>query len=73
VTLELGGKPITRDVRTGSSYLSQCDVAPTFGLGANAKGPVAVVVKWPSGKRERFEGLAPNREHRLVEGKGKAQ
>jgi hypothetical protein len=73
VTLEVGGKPITRDVRTGSSYLSQCDVAPTFGLGANAKEPVAVVVKWPSGKRERFEGLAPNHEHQLVEGKGKAQ
>ncbi len=73
VTLESGGKKITRDVRTGSSYLSQCDVAPTFGLGANAKDPVAVVVKWPSGKSERFEGLAPNQEHRLVEGKGKAQ
>jgi len=73
VTLENGGKGITRDVRTGSSYLSQCDVAPTFGLGPNAKDPVAVVVRWPSGKSERFEGLAPNQEHRLVEGKGKAK
>jgi len=73
VTLENGGKAITRDVRTGSSYLSQCDVAPTFGLGPNAKEARAVVVRWPSGKSERFEGLAPNQEHRLVEGKGKAQ
>jgi len=63
---------VTRDVRTGSSYLSQCDIAPTFGLGADAKAPVIVVVRWPSGTSERFEGLAPDREHRLVEGQGKA-
>ena len=82
VTIKTAAGEITRDVETGSSYLSQCDVAPTFGLGPGVKSaadgkatwpPVDAVVKWPSGKRELFAGLAANQEHRLVEGKGKAQ
>jgi len=71
VTLVSGGKRIRRDVRTGSSYLSQCDVAPTFGLGKAGAGPAAVEVRWPDGRRELFDGLAPDREHLLVEGAGK--
>jgi hypothetical protein len=72
VTLETAsGRRLTRAVDTGSSYLSQCDVAPTFGLGDDAKAPVSVEVRWPSGAKERFEGLEPGREHRLVEGQGK--
>jgi hypothetical protein len=73
VTVKTAAGVITRDVRTGSSYLSQCDLAPTFGLGAGAKAPVDVTVRWPSGKRERFAGLAPDREHRLLEGQGQAE
>jgi hypothetical protein len=81
VTAKTAAGELTRDVRTGSSYLSQCDLAPTFGLGPGTKGaggaptfaPVDVTVRWPSGRRELFAGLAPNREHRLVEGQGKAQ
>jgi hypothetical protein len=68
VTVKTAAGEISRFVCTGSSYLSQCDVAPTFGLGADARTPVDVTVRWPSGKTERFAGLAPNREHRLVEG-----
>jgi hypothetical protein len=75
VALVKGDKRIRREVRTGSSYLSQCDVAPTFGLGkppsGASHGPQAVEVRWPDGKRESFEGLAPNQEHVLVEGKGR--
>ncbi len=74
ITLVHDGKTLRRDVRTGSSYLSQSDIAPTFGLGAAAgatTAPVAIEVHWPSGKRERFEGLAPNREHAVTEGQGK--
>jgi len=70
ITLESGGTKRRREVRTGSSYLSQCDVAPTFGLGRST-GPVDVEVRWPGGRRERFDGLAPGREHRLVEGAGR--
>jgi hypothetical protein len=73
ITLERNGRKLHRDVRCGSSYLSQSDLAPTFGLGADAKGPVDVEVRWPDGKVEKFAGLAPNREHRLVEGTGQGR
>jgi hypothetical protein len=66
VTLVSGGKQRRRDVRTGSSYLSQCDLAPTFGLG-KSNGAQTVEVHWPDGKLERFDGLAAGQEHRLVQ------
>lgn len=72
IRVTAGGRTLRRDVRTGSSYLSQCDVAPTFGLGKGAGGPVAAEVRWPSGKVERFEALAAGKEHVVVEGSGVA-
>ncbi len=70
VTLTTGGKTLRRDVRTGSSYLSQCDIAATFGLGSTTETTATVEVRWPSGKRERFADLALDREHVVTEGQG---
>jgi len=70
ISLTAGGRTLRRDVRTGSSYLSQCDMAPTFGLGPAADGKATVEVRWPSGRKERFADLAIDREHVVAEGKG---
>jgi enediyne biosynthesis protein E4 len=58
VTVVAGGKRQTRLVRTGSSYLSQSDVFPTFGLGAVTKVD-ELRVKWPLGAERVYpvEGI----------------
>ena len=59
VRANLDGLVMERRVRTGSSYLSQSELAVTFGLGSNR--PVASLkVTWPSGQVERFQQVAPN-------------
>ena len=56
-------------VRSGSSYCSQSDLTQTFGLGADPEVQ-ALEVEWPSGARDRVEGIAVNQRIRIVEGKG---
>jgi len=73
ISITAGGRTLRRDVRTGGSYLSQCDMAPTFGLGAATGDKATAEVRWPSGKKERFADLALDREHVLAEGKGAPQ
>ena len=46
----------TRMVKTGSSYLSQSELALTFGLGRRDKAE-RVVVEWPSSAQQEFKGL----------------
>jgi len=64
-----GGQSLWRMVKTGSSYLSQSELPVTFGLGARSKVD-AIEVVWPSGKSERFAGLAADRTVTIQEGKG---
>jgi hypothetical protein len=71
ISLTAGGRTLRRYVRTGSSYLSQCQVAPTFGLGAAPEKMVTVTVTWPSGRSETFADLEVGREHEVVEGAGR--
>ena len=71
ISVTSSGRTLRRDVRTGSSYLSQCQLAPTFGLGATADAKVAVEVRWPSGKRETFPDLAVDADHVVTEGQGR--
>jgi hypothetical protein len=68
VRVTAAGVTRTRLSRTGSSYLSQCDLAPTFGLGKST-GPHTIEVRWPDGKVEKFDGLTAGKEHRLAQGK----
>jgi len=55
VTLHAGGRAQRRDVRTGSSYLSQSETTLTFGLppGVARASELELEVRWPSGRVER--------------------
>ena len=55
VTVESSGRRQVREVRTGSSYLSQSDLTLLFGLG-EAQEVNRLWVAWPSGRRQVFEG-----------------
>jgi hypothetical protein len=47
-------------VRSGGSYCSQSDLALTFGLARDEK-ITSLAVEWPSGSKQNFTNLAPNR------------
>ncbi len=51
----------------GGSYLSASDPRLHFGLGA-ARRADRVEVRWPSGRRDTYEGLAADAGYRLREG-----
>ena len=53
-------------VKSGSSYLSQSELAVTFGLGARDSAQV-VVVEWPSGNTQEFKDVRHGR-YVLTEG-----
>jgi hypothetical protein len=63
------GRPMFRRVRVGGSYLSAGDPRLLFGLAGNA-AITGLAVAWPDGSCERWSGLALNRYHELVQGKG---
>ncbi len=56
----------SRMVKTGSSYLSQSELAVTFGLGKRDRVD-RVVVEWPSGRTEEYKDLRA-RAYECVEG-----
>ena len=66
VTVTAGGANQTWLVRTGSSYLSQSQLDPTFGLGKATKVD-KVTVKWPSGRSQTLTNLPVNRVVEVVE------
>jgi len=67
------GEPtLWRRVNTDSSYLSAGDVRAHFGLGDNSRIE-AVLVRWPDGSKERFEGIQADRIVKLQRGAGKQQ
>ncbi|VTS04528.1 CRTAC1 family protein [Tuwongella immobilis] len=70
ITVEVAGQTRKRYAKGGASYLSSNDRRIVLGLGA-ASEPVNVTVDWPSGepRRQVFTGLAPDRYHRLQQGK----
>ncbi len=58
-----------RMVKSGSSYLSQSELAVTFGLEKHDQVDIAVI-HWPSGRTEEFKNLAAGRCYECIEGKG---
>jgi len=64
-----GGLMQTRMVRSGSSYLSQSEMAASFGLGKRDKIE-RVVIDWPSGRSEEYKDLASGHAYEVTEGKG---
>jgi enediyne biosynthesis protein E4 len=56
VRLWAGGKVQLREVRAGSSYLSQSSHDLLFGIGTNEKAE-RIEVRWPDGKREELNDI----------------
>ncbi len=56
-------------VRSGGSYLSQSDLALTFGLGKDDKVS-ALLVEWPSGAKQRLTALSANQFLSIDETRG---
>jgi hypothetical protein len=69
VRIHYGGEASSRLVKSGSSYLSQSELALTFGLGPRDKVDRAVLT-WPSGRVEEYKNVAAGRMHECTEGKG---
>ena len=57
----------TREVRSGSSYLSQNDLRLLFGLG-NYKKADHIEVRWPSGLKQKFSNIEANQILVIEEG-----
>jgi hypothetical protein len=68
--LRNGQDPLWRRVHADSSYLSANDFRPHFGLG-DKPDIEAVLVHWPDGSQERFEGIKSDRIVTLRHGSGK--
>jgi hypothetical protein len=64
-----GGITQSNMVKAGSSYLSQSELALTFGLGM-ADTVERMVIEWPSGRTEEFKNLKAGRAYECLETKG---
>lgn len=67
----VGGRRISGEVQTGSSFLSQNDSRLHFGLGGDARYD-RIEVQWPGGRRESFAGGPANQIVTLKQGGGSA-
>lgn len=71
VRVTTGNLTQIREVRSGSSYLSQNDMRLHFGLGQHRRVD-RVVIRWPGGLQEQVEGVEANQILMLVEGSVKS-
>ena len=69
IRLSVGSRTQIRDVKAGSSYLSQNDLRAHFGLGTAAQADRVEVV-WPDGRMESVANVAANQIVTIAEGKG---
>ena len=69
VRVVTGSRTQLRDVKAGSSYLSQNDLRAHFGLGMSTRAD-RIEVKWPSGRVDAFPDVAANQIVTIEEGKG---
>jgi len=69
VRIFAGGQSQWRQVRGGSSYLSQSELPLTFGLGKRDKVD-KVVIDWPSGRTEEYKDLSVGKSYKCLESKG---
>ncbi|HZO89028.1 MAG TPA: CRTAC1 family protein [Chthonomonadaceae bacterium] len=66
VIVTTGGVTQRAMVRSGSSYLSQSDLRPHFGLGAQTTADVEI--RWPSGQVDKFTNVACDHLYTAHEG-----
>ncbi len=64
--------PLIQTLYAGDGYLSQSSKWMHFGLGHETKVQ-SVLVHWPGGKVERFQGIESKHRYLLVEGTGKVK
>jgi enediyne biosynthesis protein E4 len=69
VTVQTASGQQLREVRSGSSYISQNDLRLHFGLGKDATIS-KVVIRWPNGKEEELKDVAADAIYTVVEGSG---
>jgi hypothetical protein len=69
IRLTANGRTQMRDIKAGSSYLSQNDLRAHFGLG-EAEGAERIEVQWPSGHRETLRNVAAGQVITIREGEG---
>ena len=69
VVLTNGDRRQLREVRVGTSYLSQDDLRLHFGLGKEAEVE-HLAIRWPNGDEEILRHIAANRLIRVKRGKG---
>ena len=67
VTVTAGNRSQVAARFGGGSYLSASDPRLHFGLGATRRAD-RVEVRWPSGRRDTYQGLAADTGYRLREG-----
>jgi hypothetical protein len=67
VELYTGNRRQHRRIRTGSTYLSQSERVAAFGLG-EASRVDSLIVRWPSGRVDRFADLAAGQTIEIREG-----
>jgi hypothetical protein len=63
-----GGLSQIREIAGGGSYLSQSDLRANFGL-AKTSRVESVEVTWPSGQRQLFRNVEPDKFYLIEEGK----
>jgi hypothetical protein len=69
IRLTTGSRTQIRDIKAGTSYLSQNDLRAHFGIGAST-AVEQVEVLWPSGRTETIDKLPANQIVDIEEGKG---
>jgi len=69
VRLYSNGQIQSRQVRSGSSYLSQSELPLTFGV-AHQEEIERIVIAWPSGRTEEYPKLKSGKSYQLTESKG---
>ncbi len=72
IMMTAGGRKQFKEVRAGSSFLSQSDLRLHFGLG-EAEQVDLLEVWWPSGKTQSFKDIPANQFLTVTEGEGISQ
>ena len=69
IRLTAGSRTQVREIRAGSSYLSQNDLRAHFGLGGATRAD-RIEILWPSGRTELLRNVAVNQIVTVGEGRG---
>jgi len=69
VRIYRGGESQMRTVRGGSSYLSQSELATTFGVG-KADRIDRLTVEWPAGGTQEFKNISAGKAYEVTESAG---